>query len=85
MQPAPQRPVRGDLGIGGDPSQFDPDAHRPPAGVLAAEVQDRLQQRRVRGGVTAAVIIARGQIGQGLIAGLCPEGASRQVSNRADR
>jgi hypothetical protein len=85
MQPAPQRPVRGDLGIGGDPSQFDPDAHRPPTGMLAAEVQDRLQQRRVRAGVTAAVVIARGQIGQGPIIGLGLEGASCQVANRADR
>jgi hypothetical protein len=53
--------------------------------MLAAEVQDRLQQRRVRAGVTAAVVIAGGQIGQGLITGLRLEGASCQVANRADR
>jgi hypothetical protein len=51
----------------------------------AAEIQDRLQERRVRAGVAAAGAIAGGQIGQELIAGLRLEGASRQVSNRADR
>jgi hypothetical protein len=53
--------------------------------MLAAEIQDRLEQRRVGAGVPAAVVIARGQIGQGLITGLGPEGAPCQVSNRADR
>ena len=52
--------------------------------MLAAEIQDRLQQRRVGAGVTAAVVVARGEIGQGLITGLGPEGASCQVSNRTD-
>jgi hypothetical protein len=51
--------------------------------MLAAEIQDRLQQRWVRARVTTAVVIARGQIGQGLITGLRLEGASRQVSYRA--
>jgi hypothetical protein len=83
VQPAPQRPVRGDRGVRGDAGQFDPDAERPPTGMLAAEIQDRLQQRWVRARVTTAVVIAGDQIGQGLITGLRLEGASRQVSNRA--
>jgi hypothetical protein len=83
VQPAPQRPVRGDLGVGGDPSQFDPDAGRPPPGMLAAQIQDRLQQRRVRAGVPAAGRIAGGQIGQGLVTGLRLPGPPCQVSNRA--
>jgi hypothetical protein len=85
MQPAVERPVRGDLGIWGNPSQFDPDAQRPPAGMLAAEIQDRPPQRRVRAGMPATVVIAGGQIGQGLLAGLGLEDASCQVANRAQR
>jgi hypothetical protein len=85
MQPAPQRSVRGDRGARGDPSQFDPDAHRPPAGMPAAEIQDRLQERRVGAGGPAAVVIARGQIDQGPLIGLCLQGSPAQVTNRADR
>jgi hypothetical protein len=51
----------------------------------AAEIQDRLQERRVGAGVPAAVVIARGQIDQGLIIGPGLQGASGQVTNRADR
>jgi hypothetical protein len=83
VQPAPQRPVRGDLGVRGDPGQFGPDAGRTPTRMLAAEIQDRLQQRWVRARVATAIVIAGGQIGQGLITSLRLEGASRQVSNRA--
>jgi len=51
--------------------------------MLAAEIQDRFQQRWVRARVTTADVIVGGQIDQGLITGLHLEGASRQVSNRA--
>jgi hypothetical protein len=51
----------------------------------AAEIQDRLQERRVGAGGPAAVVIARGQIDQGPLIGLCLQGAPAQVTNRADR
>jgi hypothetical protein len=51
----------------------------------ATEIEDRLQQWRVRAGATTAVVVAGGQIGQGLITGLGRDGASRQVSDRAQR
>jgi hypothetical protein len=53
--------------------------------MLAAEIQDRPQQRRLRAGVPATVVIAWGQIGQESLAGRCPEGASCQIPNRAQR
>ncbi len=51
--------------------------------MLATKVQDRLQQRWVRAGVTTAVAIVGRQIGEGLITGPGLEAASCQVSDGA--
>ena len=85
VQPSPEGPVGGDLDPRGDPAQLDADAGGPPAGVAAAEVQDRLEQGRGRAGATAAGVIAGGQAGDGLALGLGPPGAADQVAGRAHR
>ena len=51
-------------------AQFDPDANGPPAGMLAAEVQDRLQEGRVRIRAATAGVIAGDQLGEGPVTGL---------------
>ena len=53
--------------------------------MVAAEVQDRLQQRRVQAGTTAAAVIAGGQVGGGPALGLGPQGAADQVAGGARR
>jgi hypothetical protein len=51
--------------------------------MLAAEVEDRLQERGLRpGGPPAGVIMGR-QLGEGSITGLRLGGAAYQVSDRA--
>jgi hypothetical protein len=52
--------------------------------MLAAEIEDRIQQRRGRAGVTSAGLVAGDQIREGPIAGLRLQGTSCQVSDRAD-
>lgn len=83
VQPASQRPVGGDLGGGGDAGQFDSDSPAPPVGMEAAEVQDRLQQRRSWRG-TASAAISGTQVTGGAIACLRPVGAASQIADRAD-
>jgi hypothetical protein len=83
-EPALERAVRGDRAAGAPPSQLDPDADGPPAGMPAAEVEDRLQEWGVRAGVTTAGVIAGDQIRAGPITGLRRRGASDQVADRAD-
>jgi hypothetical protein len=84
-EPSPEGPIGGDLNRRGDPEQLDADAGGPPAGVAAAEVQDRLEQGRVRAGAAATAVIAGDQAGHGSALGLGLEGAARQVAGRADR
>ena len=52
--------------------------------MLATEVQDRLPQRWDRPGVTTAVVVVGGEIGQRPITGPGLEVASCQVSDRTD-
>ncbi len=60
------------------------DADGAPAGMLATEIEDRLEQRVSRAGLTAAGGVAGGQIGVGAISGLRLGGASDQVADGAD-
>jgi hypothetical protein len=84
VQPAAEGPIRGDFQPRGGLGQLDPDAGRSPAGVAATEVEDRLQRRRVRGAMTAAPVIAGGQVGRGPVVSLRLAGAAHQVAGRAD-
>jgi hypothetical protein len=61
-EPALECAVGGDLDRGVRASQFDPHADGPPAGMLAAESQGRLQERGGRAGVTTAGAVVGGQI-----------------------
>jgi len=82
-EPALKGSVRGDLDPSVRASQFDPEADGPPPGVLAAEVQDRLQEGVGRAGVTTAGVVAGGQFHEGPITGLGLRGAADQIPDRA--
>lgn len=82
-QPTPEGPVGGDFNLRSNPVQFDLDAGRPPTRVAAAEIQDRLQQRRGRAGPAATAVIAGSQADVGLAVGLGPPGEVRQIAGRA--
>jgi hypothetical protein len=82
-EPALERPLRGPGGSRVHPSQFDVDADSPPAGVLAAEVQDRSQEWRSRRWVTPTGVIGGQELSGKATPGLRREGPLCQISDCA--
>lgn len=74
----------GDRERGVDTSQFDPDAAGPPAGMLASELEDRVQERGHRIRTATAGVITGDQLGEGPVAGPGSLSPTDQISNGAD-
>jgi hypothetical protein len=83
-EPALEGAVGGDRDRGPGASQLDPDADGPPAGMLASEVEDRLQEGGLRIGAATAGVITGDQIGEGPVTGLGLYGPADQISDGAD-
>jgi hypothetical protein len=83
-EPALEGAVGGDRDLGAGTSQLDPDADGPPAGMLASEVEDRLEEGGRWIGSATAGVITGDQLGEGSVSGLGLRGPADQISDGAD-